>query len=180
MRSSPARATRRFAGSASSSSSWSYRHRFTRGLGLIRSLLGSRLGTDVNIAILERATRPSSFVTSRTRSFYDQLSRARREASSRPVSLVTESFALVQNVLTLAGYAALFDPLQCVGRSRADGGDCSGDDRRDAVLQDRFPPPQLAFARIAPPHMYLEYVLANDEHSFRPALRCLPVRRYIR
>ena len=39
--------------------------------------------------------------------FYDRLTRARREASSRPLSLVTETFQLVQNVLTLAGYVAL-------------------------------------------------------------------------
>ena len=78
----------------------------TRGLGLVRSVLGSRLGTDVNVAILERATALElrHFEDSE---FYDRLSRARREASSRPMSLVTESFSLVQNLLTLAGYAAL-------------------------------------------------------------------------
>jgi len=73
-----------------------------RGLGLVRSVLGSRLGTDVNVAILERATalELKHFEDSE---FYDKLSKARREASSRPVSLVTESFSLVQNVLTVAG-----------------------------------------------------------------------------
>src|SRR5690606_27107335 len=77
-----------------------------RGLGLIRSVLGSRLGMDVNLAILERATRLElrHFEDSE---FYDRLTRARREASSRPVSLVTESFALAQSFLTLVGYAAL-------------------------------------------------------------------------
>jgi ATP-binding cassette subfamily B protein len=39
--------------------------------------------------------------------FYDQLTRARREASSRPISVVSETFQLFQNSLTLLGYAAL-------------------------------------------------------------------------
>src|SRR5262249_11351176 len=39
--------------------------------------------------------------------FYDRLTRARREASSRPLSVVTETFQLFQNAITLAGYVAL-------------------------------------------------------------------------
>ena len=39
--------------------------------------------------------------------FYDKLTRARREASSRPLSLVTRSFGLVQNAISLLSYAAL-------------------------------------------------------------------------
>ena len=54
----------------------------TRGLGLIRSVLGSRLGTDVNVAILERATK-LELRHFEDPEFYDRLSRARREASSR-------------------------------------------------------------------------------------------------
>jgi len=78
----------------------------SRGLGVLRTVLGARLGVDVNVAILEKATRLSlsHFEDSE---YYDALTRARREASSRPVALVTEAFALVQNALTLVGYAAL-------------------------------------------------------------------------
>jgi ATP-binding cassette subfamily B protein len=50
-------------------------------------------------------------------SFYDQLTRARREASSRPIQVVTESFDLGKHALTLAGYAALllgYSPLACL------------------------------------------------------------------
>jgi len=56
-----------------------------RALGLIRSLLGARLGLDINALILEKA------LTLELRhfedaDFYDRLSRARREASSRPIA----------------------------------------------------------------------------------------------
>ncbi|HVJ92480.1 MAG TPA: ABC transporter ATP-binding protein [Labilithrix sp.] len=73
---------------------------------LVRSVLGSRLGNDINIAILERAQR-LELRHFEDAEFYDRLTRARREASSRPLSLVSETFSLVQAMLTLAGYAAL-------------------------------------------------------------------------
>jgi ATP-binding cassette subfamily B protein len=77
-----------------------------RGLFLTRSLLGARLGLDVNILILEKALtlELSQFEDSE---FYDRLTRARREASVRPVSMVTDSLQLVQNALTLLGYIGL-------------------------------------------------------------------------
>jgi ATP-binding cassette subfamily B protein len=46
--------------------------------------------------------------------FYDKLTQARREASSRPLSLVNRTFGLAQNTLSLLSYAALlvaFSPL---------------------------------------------------------------------
>jgi ATP-binding cassette subfamily B protein len=133
-----------------------------RGLTLVRSVLGSRLGADVNIAILERATRLElrHFEDSE---FYDQMSRARREASSRPVSLVSESFGLLQSVLTLFGYAALligFSPwavlILMVATLPA------------TVAEMRYS--KVAFrlrnwrSQESRRLMYLEYVLANDEH----------------
>ena len=77
-----------------------------RGLGFVRSLLGARLGVDINVAILEKALTLElrHFEDGR---FYDSLLKARREASFRPVSVVTEGFQLVQNSLTLIGYLAL-------------------------------------------------------------------------
>jgi ATP-binding cassette subfamily B protein len=39
--------------------------------------------------------------------FYDKLTRARREASSRPLSLVMRTFGLTQNMISLLSYAAL-------------------------------------------------------------------------
>src|SRR5579859_4222328 len=73
-----------------------------RGLALIRTLLGARLSVDVNIAILEKALS-LELRHFEDPEFYDQLTRARREASSRPVQLVSDAFQLVQNGLTLAG-----------------------------------------------------------------------------
>src|SRR5512138_3452131 len=58
-----------------------------RSLVLIRQLVGARLAIDVNVAILEKAEALElrQFEDSE---FYDKLSRARREASLRPLSLV--------------------------------------------------------------------------------------------
>src|SRR3546814_1579734 len=39
--------------------------------------------------------------------FYDKLTRARREASSRPLSLVNRTFGLVQNAISLVSYGVL-------------------------------------------------------------------------
>ena len=39
--------------------------------------------------------------------FYDKLTRARRQASTRPLSLVNKTFGLVQNFISLSTYAAL-------------------------------------------------------------------------
>jgi ATP-binding cassette subfamily B protein len=78
----------------------------TRGRSLVERLLGARLSRDVNVRILEKA------LTLDLRDFedaelYDQLTRARREASSRPIAVVTETFSIAQNLLTLIGYASL-------------------------------------------------------------------------
>ena len=60
--------------------------------------------------------------------FYDKLTRARREASSRPLSLVQSNFQVVRNVLTLAGYVALllrFSRLDGPRAAARDGAGCS-------------------------------------------------------
>ena len=135
----------------------------TRGLGLIRSVLGSRLGTDVNIAILEKATS-LELRWFEDPEFYDRLTRARREASSRPMSLVSESFSLVQNLLTLAGYAALllrFSPwvvlVLMVATIPATIAEMKYSKATFRLRNWRSPDSR----RLA----YLEYVLANDEHA---------------
>ena len=77
-----------------------------RGLSLCQSLLRAQLGQRVNVMILEKALtlELSHFEDSE---FYDKLTRARREASTRPLSLVTRTFGLVQNGISLASYAVL-------------------------------------------------------------------------
>ncbi len=75
-------------------------------LFLMRAQLGAKLGLDVNIRILEKALtlELSHFENSE---FYDKMTKARREASSRPVAMVTDILQLIQNLLTLVGYVAL-------------------------------------------------------------------------
>ncbi len=133
-----------------------------RGQGLARSLLGARLGTDVNVQILDKALRLDlSFFEDAE--FYDKLTRARREASSRPVALLSESFSLVQNVVTLVGYAVML--------ARFSGWIVLG------LLIATLPATlsEMRYSKIAfrirnwrSPEsrklLYLEYVLANDEH----------------
>ena len=77
-----------------------------RGLSIANSLLRALLGQRVNVMILEKAQtlELSHFEDSE---FYDKMTRARREASSRPLSLVTRTFGLVQNAITLLTYGWL-------------------------------------------------------------------------
>jgi ATP-binding cassette subfamily B protein len=77
-----------------------------RGLALVRGLIGARLARELNVSILEKALnlQLSDFEDP---AFYDQLTRARREASSRPITVVTETFDIVQKALTLVGYASV-------------------------------------------------------------------------
>ncbi len=77
-----------------------------RGISASESLLRAQLGHRVNVMILDKAlTLPlTSFEDSE---FYDKLTRARREASSRPLSLVKRTFGLAQNGISLISYAVL-------------------------------------------------------------------------
>ncbi len=77
-----------------------------RGLAVCESLLRALLGQRVNELILEKALTLSlrEFEDSE---FYDRMTRARREASSRPLSLVKRAFGLVQNLISLTVYGAL-------------------------------------------------------------------------
>jgi ATP-binding cassette subfamily B protein len=77
-----------------------------RGLSVCQSLLRAQLGQRVNVMILEKALtlELQHFEDSE---FYDKLTRARREASTRPLSLVTRTFGLVQNGISLVSYGAL-------------------------------------------------------------------------
>ncbi|MDP9064793.1 MAG: ABC transporter ATP-binding protein/permease [Pseudomonadota bacterium] len=77
-----------------------------RGLSLAQSLLRAQLGQRVNVMILEKALtlELTQFEDSE---FYDKLTRARREASSRPLSLVMRTFGLAQNAISLLSFGSL-------------------------------------------------------------------------
>ncbi|MEM7160750.1 MAG: ABC transporter ATP-binding protein [Myxococcota bacterium] len=77
-----------------------------RGISACQSLLRAQLGHRVNVMILDKALtlELTHFEDSE---FYDKLTRARREASSRPLSLVMRTFGVVQNGISLSSYAVL-------------------------------------------------------------------------
>ncbi len=77
-----------------------------RGISTCQSLLRAQLGQRVNVMILEKALtlKLAQFEDSE---FYDKLTRARREASTRPLALVTKTFGLAQNAISLASFAVL-------------------------------------------------------------------------
>jgi ATP-binding cassette subfamily B protein len=134
-----------------------------RALALVSQILGLRLGIDVNVAILDKAIGLSlpAFEDSE---LYDAMTRARREASSRPLQLVRESFGLVQSLVTLAGYATLllrFSPwavlLLLVATIPATAAEMHASTLTFQLRNRR----SQEWRRLT----YLEQVLANDEHA---------------
>ena len=77
-----------------------------RGLTVSQSLLRVLLGQKVNVLILEKALK-LDLVHFEDSEFYDKMTRARREASSRPLSLVSSTFSIVQNAISLVTYGGL-------------------------------------------------------------------------
>ncbi|MBI3207097.1 MAG: ABC transporter ATP-binding protein [Myxococcales bacterium] len=77
-----------------------------RALDAVKSLLRAQLSNRVNVMIIEKALtlRLEHFEDSE---LYDKMTRARQEASSRPLSLVLRTFGLLQNGVSLTTYGAL-------------------------------------------------------------------------
>ncbi len=87
-----------------------------RGLSTCQSLLRAELGQRVNVMILDKALELEleHFEDSE---FYDKLAKARREASTRPLSMVMRTFSLVQNAISVVSYGVIltqFSPLAVV------------------------------------------------------------------
>ncbi|HEY9143288.1 MAG TPA: ABC transporter ATP-binding protein, partial [Arenimonas sp.] len=134
-----------------------------RGISLCQSLLRAQLGQRVNVMILEKALtlQLAHFEDSE---FYDKLTRARREASSRPLSLVTRTFGLAQNGISLVSYGVLlaqFSPWAVavlllaglpafLAETKFSG---------DAFRLFRWRSPETRM------QMYLETVLAREDHA---------------
>ena len=134
-----------------------------RGLSLVRSLLGARLSIDINTLILEKA-QTLELRHFEDAEFYDKLTKARREASSRPLSVVTETFQLFQNTITLVGYIVLlvqWSGLAVLGLVVAA--------IPATIAEVRFSSAAFRMRNWRSPEArrlnYLEYVLANDEHA---------------
>ncbi len=77
-----------------------------RAIDVCNSLLRAQLGHRVNVLILEKALT-LQLADFEDAEFYDSMTRARREASHRPLSLVRRSFGLTQNAISLLSYAGL-------------------------------------------------------------------------
>jgi ATP-binding cassette subfamily B protein len=134
-----------------------------RGLSLCQSLLRAQLGQRVNVMILEKALTLDlrHFEDSE---FYDKLTRARREASTRPLSLVTRTFGLVQNGISLVSYGALlshFSPWAVVVLLMAG--------LPAFVAETKFSGDAFRLFRWRSPEtrmqIYLETVLAREDHA---------------
>jgi len=131
-------------------------------LFLSQTLLGAKLGADVNILILEKAVQLDlqHFENSE---IYDQLTRARQQASVRPVAMVTDTLQLIQNALTFLGYLGLllsFSYWIVLGLIIAS--------IPATISEMRFSNTAFRMRTRRSPESrklnYLEYVLATDEH----------------
>jgi ABC-type multidrug transport system fused ATPase/permease subunit len=77
-----------------------------RGLNVSQSLLRVLLGQKVNVLILEKALT-LELVHFEDSEFYDKMTQARSQASSRPLSLISRIFGLGQSALTLLTFSGL-------------------------------------------------------------------------
>jgi ATP-binding cassette subfamily B protein len=132
-------------------------------LGMMRSLLRQQLGQKVNVEILEKALT-LELVQFEDSELYDSLTRARREASSRPLSLVSQTFELGQSLITLVtlgGLLAQFSPIALavliaaaippfVAELKFSG---------DAFRLSRWRTPETR------EQLYVETVLAREDHA---------------
>ena len=78
----------------------------SRAQSLLRELMRASLGNHVNTLILEKATR-LELRHFEDAEVYDKMQNARREAATRPLSLVLELASLAQHVIMLVSYAVL-------------------------------------------------------------------------
>ncbi|MDE2347462.1 MAG: ABC transporter ATP-binding protein [Gammaproteobacteria bacterium] len=134
-----------------------------RGISLAQSLLRAQLGQRVNVMILDKALtlELTQFEDSE---FYDKLSRARREASSRPLSLVIRTFGLIQNAISLVSFGGLlvkFSPWAVLVLAAAG--------LPAFFAETKFSGEAFRLFRWRAPEsrmqMYLESVLAREDHA---------------
>ena len=134
-----------------------------RGINACQSLLRAQLGQRVNEMILEKALT-LDLAQFEDAEFYDKLQRARREASSRPLSLVMRSFSLFQQLISLLSFSLLIAQFSIwamvllmlaglpafIAETKFSG---------DAFRLFRFRAPESRLQN------YLEIVLAREDHA---------------
>ena len=79
---------------------------FQRASGVCETLLRSQLSNRVNLMILEKAVS-LDLLHFEDSEFYDKMTRARRQASVRPLSLIKRTFRLIQNSISLVSYGII-------------------------------------------------------------------------
>ncbi|NDY96615.1 ABC transporter ATP-binding protein [Wenzhouxiangella limi] len=133
------------------------------GLNICNNLLRAQLGHRVNVMILEKAQQ-LELAQLEDAEFYDRLTRARREASSRPLALVQKTFGVIQNgisILSFSGLLLAFSPwavlLLVAGGLPA------------FFVEAKFAGQAFRLFRWRSPEtremMYLESVLARDDYT---------------
>jgi ATP-binding cassette, subfamily B, bacterial len=134
-----------------------------RGLSLAQALLRAQLGQRVNEMILDKALT-LDLTQFEDSEFYDKLASARREASSRPLSLVVRTFGLLQNGISLLSFGGLlirFSPWAVVLLGLAG--------LPAFVAEAKFSGEAFRLFRWRAPEsrmqMYLESVLAREDHA---------------
>ena len=134
-----------------------------RALFLARTLLGNRLGINVNSMILNKAIG-LELAQIENSEFYDKLNRARQEASSRSLQMVTDTFQFLQNALTLFAYVALllsFSGWVVLVLVLASLPATIAEMRFSAIGFKLYNWRSADRRRLS----YVEYVLANDSHA---------------
>ena len=133
-----------------------------RGISLCQALLRAQLGQRVNVMILDKALT-LDLAQFEDAEFYDKLTRARREASSRPLSLVIRTFGLAQNLVSLLSYGVLlvqFSPwavaVLLVAGLPAFFAETKFSGEAFRLFRWRSPETRM--------QMYLETVLAREDH----------------
>ncbi len=134
-----------------------------RGISVCQSLLRAQLGQRVNVMILDKA-QTLELAQFEDSEFYDKMTRARREASSRPLSLVTRTFGLAQNLISLISYGVLlvqFSPwaLLVLLLAGLPAFFAEAKFSGDAFRLFRWRSPETRM------QMYLETVLAREDHA---------------
>ncbi|MBK8257602.1 MAG: ABC transporter ATP-binding protein [Polyangiaceae bacterium] len=134
-----------------------------RGYSLIHMVVGTRLGININVAILEKALT-LELTHFEDPDVYDRLTRARREASARPIGVVLNSFGIVQNIITLVGYVILIASYSgwiVIGLVAAT--------IPATIAEVKFGEEGFRLRNWRSPDTrklnYIEYVLANDEYA---------------
>jgi ATP-binding cassette subfamily B protein len=129
----------------------------------MRNLLRQQLGQKINVEILEKALtlELAQFEDSE---LYDSLTRARREASSRPLSLVSQTFELGQSLITLVTLGVLLAQFNLIALAVLIAAAIP-----PFVAELKFSGDAFRLSRWRTPEtreqLYVETVLAREDHA---------------